>query len=42
MQIAVKKGTRNCKEEPKKVENSFAKTKPELKATNSRLNNAEE
>ena len=37
-----KKELETIKRNPKKLENSFAETKAELKAMNSRMNNAEE
>lgn len=37
MQVIIK-GSKNYKEVPRKLENSFPETKPELKAMNSRTN----
>ena len=42
MQLTVKKGMRNYKEDLKKLENAFARNKAEIKVTNNRMNNTKE
>ena len=42
MQVTIKKEIRTIRRSQEKLENSFADTKAELKAMNTRMNNAEE